>query len=53
MPVASGGTPKLLSTTEATELACTVLPMPKPAIEPKIAKAGASQNHFLLSPFLM
>ena len=38
---------------KATELACTVLPMPNPAIAPKIAKAGASQNHFLPSPFLM
>ena len=52
-PVAQVGMPYDELSTSATEFACTVLPMPKPAMAPKPANAGASHSHFLLRPFLM
>nr|WP_316628636.1 hypothetical protein [uncultured Brevundimonas sp.] len=52
-PVTQVGMEKEASITAATELACTVLPMPKPASAPKMANSGASHSHFLERPFLM
>ena len=47
MPVIQVSTPKALCTALAMPLAWTMLPMPKPASPPKIAKAVPSQRHCL------
>jgi len=52
-PVIQVSMPKLLCTACATELACTVLPMPNEAITPKKANRKASHFHFLPKPFSM
>ena len=52
-PVAQVGTPKLSLRPWATELACTVLPMPKPAIMPNTANSSASQAQFSPRPLRM
>src|SRR5918993_2887763 len=52
-PVIHVGAPNEACITAVMLLAWTILPMPKPAIPPKIAKAVPSQAHFVPSPFLM
>ena len=52
-PVIQCDTPKLAFITSAIEFDCTMLPMPKPAMPPKIAKAAPSQRQCGPRPFLM
>jgi len=52
-PVATCVPPSDFCTTSATELACTVLPMPKAATVPSRAKVPASQRQRGPRPFLM
>ncbi len=49
MPVVDGETPKVVCSAAATELACTMLPMPKAAIDVSSAKIAPSQG--ILRPF--
>ncbi len=52
-PVTQSGTLNVVCSAWAMLLTCTMLPMPKPASPPKMAKAPPSQSHFLPRPFLM
>lgn len=51
MPVSQTGTPKVFSATPAMALACTMLPMPKPAKPAVSAKATPSQRQRGPRPF--
>ena len=52
-PLNHRGMPKASRAAWATELAWTVLPIPKPARKPNRAKAVAIQSHFGPRPSLM
>ncbi|MNF88521.1 hypothetical protein D3C84_710180 [compost metagenome] len=52
-PVTQDGIAKLASRAEAMLFTWTMLPMPKPARPPKMAKALPSHSHFLPRPFLI
>lgn len=43
-PMAGSGTPNVAFTLVASELACTLAPMPNEARKPKMAKSTASQE---------